>query len=357
MPLIRPTAPINEPFHNLKGPEMKIARQAALLLCLAALLIASWMAPLDAPAMQQVDAGLKRALVSFASARAVSGAISVLQGTQIDIMPAGLGATLAPGQVLAPINELVKHFSDLMLVASVSFGIQKVLISMSSYWAISLVLTVTAFGWATFLFRKRHPPAFLSKLLVVLLMLRFAVPVAALGSDLLAERFMASDYAGSQKALDTAMGKASKVPLPTPSVVVPTPVPAPTAPVSAPALPASAAPVNSGSRWKFHLPTMPSMPTMPTMTLSSLLSLPMPSIPDFSGRFEEMKAAAEQAAEHMIRIMGIFLLQTLVIPILLLWGLYGIAKAVFQLPRQWPNLTPNSRKVSNPTGSNDGLGS
>ena len=316
---------------------MKIARQAALLLCLLALLIASWLAPLDAPATQQVDAGLKRALVSFASARAISGVISVLQGTQIDIMPAGIGATFAPGQVLAPINELVKHFSDLMLVASVSFGIQKVLIAMSGYWLIKLVLTITAVGWASFFFLKRQPPALISKLLVVLLMLRFAVPSVALGSDFLAETFMASEYEASQSAIDTAMGKAAKVTLSSPA-----PIPAPAAPVPvalAPALPASAAPAKSGSWWKPHLP---SMPTLPTINLPPLPTLTIPTIPDFSRRFEEMKAAAEQATEHMVRLMGIFLLQTLVIPLLLLWGLYGIARAVFQLP-QW---TPSSRKAA-----------
>jgi hypothetical protein len=315
---------------------MKIARQVTLLLCLLALLIASWLAPLDAPATQQVDAGLKRALVSFASARAISGVISVLQGTQIDIMPAGIGATFAPGQVLAPINELVKHFSDLMLVASVSFGIQKVLIAMSGYWLIKLVLTITAVGWASFFFLKRQPPALISKLLVVLLMLRFAVPSVALGSDFLAETFMASEYEASQSAIDTAMGKATKVTLSSPA---PIQAPAATAPVaSAPALPASAAPAKSGSWWKPHLP---SMPTLPTINLPPLPTLTIPKLPDFTGRFEEMKAAAEQATEHMVRLMGIFLLQTLVIPLLLLWGLYGIARAVFQLP-QW---TPSSRKA------------
>ena len=296
---------------------MKIARQAALLLCLLALLIASWLAPLDAPAMQQVDAGLKRALVSFASARAVSGVISVLQGTQIDIMPAGIGATLAPGQVLAPINELVKHFSNLMLVASVSFGIQKVLIAMSSYWLISSVLTITAVGWASFFFLKRQPPTFVSKLLVILLMLRFAVPSVALGSDFLAEKFMASDYATSQKVIDAVMGTTSKVvlhsqPPNAPPVVVPAPAPAPR------------------PWWHLQLPNLPNV------------GLNLSYVPDFSGRFEEMKAAAEQATEHMVRLMGIFLLQTLVIPLLLLWGLYGIARAVFQLP-QW---TPSSRTAS-----------
>src|SRR5665647_1805913 len=127
---------------------MKIARQVALFICLLVLLLGSWLAPLDAPAMQQVDAGLKRALITFASARALNGVISVIQGTLVDAQPAGMGFTFAPGQLLAPINEVVKHFADLMLMASVAFGVQKVLITISGYWVISLVLTATALGWA-----------------------------------------------------------------------------------------------------------------------------------------------------------------------------------------------------------------
>jgi hypothetical protein len=69
---------------------------------------------------EKVDAGLKRALVSFATARALNGVISVVQGTEIVAQPLGVGVTLTPGQLLAPINELVKHFSDLMLAASMS---------------------------------------------------------------------------------------------------------------------------------------------------------------------------------------------------------------------------------------------
>jgi hypothetical protein len=101
---------------------MKIVRQMALAAGQLGLITLSWLAPLDAPAMQHVDAGFKRALVSFATAHTLNGVISVLQGTQIDVQPwRGAGATFAPGQIVAPINELAKHFSDLLLAAGVAF--------------------------------------------------------------------------------------------------------------------------------------------------------------------------------------------------------------------------------------------
>ena len=52
---------------------MKFTRQIAAALCLALAVACAWLAPLDAPATAQVDAGLKRALVSFATARALHG--------------------------------------------------------------------------------------------------------------------------------------------------------------------------------------------------------------------------------------------------------------------------------------------
>ena len=95
---------------------MPIARRTLLLLALLALLLGTWLAPLDKPAMQQVDAGLKRALVSFAAARALNSVISVAQGTEVSVEPLGVGVTLTPGQLLDPVNDLVEQFSNLMLM-------------------------------------------------------------------------------------------------------------------------------------------------------------------------------------------------------------------------------------------------
>lgn len=53
---------------------------------------------------------------------------------------------------------------------------------------------------------------------------------------------------------------------------------------------------------------------------------------DVKARFETLKQAAEQATEHIIKLNVIFLLQTLLIPLLLLWVLYGVAKGVFERP-------------------------
>lgn len=268
---------------------MKSTRSAVLALCMAAIVVCSWLSPLDSPATQQVDAGLKRALISFAAARVLNGAISVVQGTQVAVQPFGLGVTLTVGQVLAPVSELVKHFSDLMLAASIAFGIQKVLIAIGGYWLISLVLTAAVLAWAWIFFRNLPPPAWLTKILVILLMVRFAIPMATIGTDLLSQKFLAADYKASQQAIDTSSGQVAALAPPVPTTSE------------------NAGMLEKMKDW-------------------------FPKSGDVKMRFENLKKTLEQATEHIVKLMVIFLLQTLVIPLLLLWGLYGVVRGVFELP-------------------------
>ena len=72
------------------------------------LVIGSWWHGLDVHAEAQVEAGLKRALIAFAVARGLNGVISVAQGTEVAIQPAGLGVVLAPGEI--PVDRIEGKF-------------------------------------------------------------------------------------------------------------------------------------------------------------------------------------------------------------------------------------------------------
>jgi hypothetical protein len=268
--------------HN-RDDIMRMARQAALLLCVTGVILCSWLAPLDSPATEQVDAGLKSALVTFATARTLNGMVSAIQGTQIATQPFGIGITLTPGQLFAPINELLKHFADVMLAASIAFGIQRVLLAIAGNWVVSMTLSAAAVGWAWYMVRRERAPGWLARGLVVLLMVRFAVPVATIGTDLLAQKFLAADYKASHQAVELSSTQLSTL--------------SPPAPTSA----------------------------EPSGMLDRLKEL-IPKGSDAKARFQQMQDVAEQTTNHVVKIMAIFLLQTMILPLLLLWGLYGIAR-------------------------------
>ena len=265
---------------------MKYLRQAFVAIGLLALIACAWLAPMDVPATQQVNTGLKRALVSFASARALHGVLSVVQGTQVSAQPLGVGVSLTPGQLLAPVNELVKSFADFMLVASVAFGIMKFSIAMGAFWPVSAALSVIGLAWLWAYFRRNTAFLWLSRLLLLLLMVRFAVPIVMLGTDILWQQFLAADYMATQQAIAGAVGQAAQL-----------------SPNDAAGGAAGGSFLERARQW-------------------------LSSATDVKAQFEGIRMAAERVTEQIVRLIVIFLLQTLIIPLVLLWALYGALRGL-----------------------------
>lgn len=130
-------------------------------------------------------------------------------------------------------------------------------------------------------------------MLVILMMLRFAVPMITIGTDVLFQNFLASDYEASQQVINAASGQIAEL---------------------HPPMPITAENQGVLERTK-------------GWWLQNL---------DIKMRFEKLKQAVEQATEHIIRLIVIFLLQTLIIPFLLLWVLYSATKNIFAWGRQAP---------------------
>lgn len=299
----------------MQTTKLHFISRVALILAVAVMVACSWLRPLDSAANEQVDAGLKRALISFATARALNGVISVAQGTEFTVQVIG-GVNLAAGQILDPVNDLVEKFSDLMLTASIAMGIQKVLLSIGSHWLISLLFTITAVIWIALYFSPKQCPGWLSKLLVVLLMTRFAIPVVAIGTDLVFQKFMAQDYQSSQQGLAAASGLSDNLKQPT-----------------------AAPPVHKSIfrkiwSWGNSAANQPQSAAVPPTRKGVFEKFKewFSQGTDSKSRLDNLKQLVEETTEKIIKLMVIFVLQTLVIPVALLWILYGLARGLFERP-------------------------
>lgn len=241
----------------------------------------AWLSPLDQYAQTQAQAGLRRALATFAVARALNGVISVAQGTEVAVEPAGVGLTFTPGQVLDPINDLVEQFSSLMLMASVSFGVQGALLAIGGHWLLSLLMTMVLGAW---LWRsvRGNESTILDRILLLLILVRFAIPMAALGSDATFHLFLADRYQQSQAALSLSGDTLGELATPVP----PEPVQA-----------------SLGGRlqrwWSEAGDTL-----------------------DITARLQRLQDAAASVTEHIVELIVVFLLQTLILPLLLLLALW-----------------------------------
>jgi len=285
----------------------ELKRLAVIVLVLLVTLV-SWLKPMTDLANENVDAGLKRSLISFASARALNGAISVLQGTEVAVQPVGVGVSLSVGEILDPINDLVESLSSVMLMASVAFGIEKLLLSIGANWAVSAVVTGVALLWCV-LFLARSAPVWLTRLMLALMFVRFVMPLTMIGSAYAFEHFSANEYQQSQAALDDTAFTLQDVALEEVGKDA-----APASPATSPPAPDAA----SSGLMNWARDKMASAQQQAESALSGLAD-PTAAV---SRKFEALKAAAESTAERIIRLIVVFLMQTVVVPLVLLWALY-----------------------------------
>ena len=122
-----------------------------VLLVLGAFALSFLLQPLSS---QTLDRAFNRALTSYVAARGLDATISVFQESSIS---AGIGVqgTLALGEVLDPINDLIERFSNILLLSLLSLGIQKLILSVG-YGAALALFAAALLLWATA--RSLAPP-------------------------------------------------------------------------------------------------------------------------------------------------------------------------------------------------------
>lgn len=322
------------------GYMKKHIEKLALFVALIAIVAFSWLKPLDATAERQVDEGFKRAVASFAVARILNGTISVAQGTEISLAPGGLGVNLTPGQILDPVNDLVEQFSELMLIASVAFGIMKILLSIGSFWVFSAILSGVAMAWMGFKLTGRIPPTLLTKFLLVLIFVRFSIPIVTVGGDAIFKQFLEEKFKASQIAIEGSEKQLSSLKPPTeaqPATLVPQTAVAPPATVAVPAQP-TAQPVQNNGWLDRVRGTFASTVASASQTVTAIPRVIGEKMGQYDPRpyIESLKEQAALLVNHIINLIVVFVLQTIVIPLALMWVLYRSCLALVHSVEQKP---------------------
>lgn len=288
---------------------------------------------LDDSAQVYVDQGLKRALVTFATARTLNAALSLAQGTQISAQPLGVGVQVGLGQLLRPINEIVGQFADLMLAACIAFGAMEILIRVGSHWVVTIALSALALLYLGYRWRGTAAPFGVGKFLAVLLLIRFAIPAVSIASDVIYRTFMAEDYQASQQAIALSTDRIRSE--------------APSQPGQAPARTKEdcwmlpdwlCKKLDGGSSVEQKAETSAEPGLLDRVKGAVAVDVP--------GRIGKLAEVAESMTEHVVKLMVVFLLQTLVIPLALGWALL---RGVGMLLQARPGAAPQSRPGSWPS--------
>jgi len=289
-----------------------VLRRIGLVILVLIAVACSWMPGLSDRANEQIDSGFKRALVGFAVARSLNAVISVIQETELTVQPLGFGIKFAPGQALDPVNDLVETFADVMLTAAVAFGVQKALLSIVSTQAISLLVTLTAIAWLG-LYLTKGAPFILSRLLAILLAVRFAFPLIAFSVEGIHSAFLKPSYAESISKVETAISSVSALQ----TDLVPA-----KAPPSITGDANSKEPESKLEAWKKKAEEQ--IDSM-KVKAKGVFSWPSEQIDLIKGRVNDIRQKLENTTEYIARIMAVFVVETVIIPIGLLWLLWRFA--------------------------------
>ena len=285
---------------------MKIKLLLTLLFLL--LILVNQSGPLDIISRDYTKAGLQRALVTYAVARSLNGIISVVQGTEVAVEPAGIGLIFTPGQILDPVNDLIERFSWIVLVSGTSLGVQQFLLEISSWIWFRLAVSIIVLA-AIFIIWPASPGIFamrsvLMRLVMISIILRFSVPLLAFGNEILYRHFLEPEYRTSSESLrQTSLTLGD---------------------------------LNSESQVTVAAPEKEGQSILEQAR--RIYQSTADNI-QINARIQAFKQAAEHISEYTINLIVVFVLQTLLIPLVYLWGILQVLKYLFTEPLPPPPVT------------------
>ncbi|HEY9042198.1 MAG TPA: hypothetical protein VIN66_08465 [Rheinheimera sp.] len=246
------------------------------------------LAPLDNKAHSVLQHSLLLSSASFATARLIDRGIAFVSEAEV-----GVGvASVKPGQLLKPLQDMAVRYSDLMVIAMTSIGLQLFLLEFAKLAALplfgsgilvsTLLVLVGPASWrasSTYLLR-----IFIAALLVI----RIGVPLAAFGVAELSDWVLEPQRIAAEAALTGETAALQRVEQPVTSA-------------------------DDGS-------------------LSWLRQMAAKA----NDMFSAMKSFSDTMVEKLIQLIVVYSLQTLVFPLLSLWLLWHLGRWFVRRPLPQP---------------------
>jgi hypothetical protein len=272
--------------------------KSLITLVAALFIILSFWGWVDKVGENYTEQGLKRALITYGVARGLNGVISVAQGTEVAIEPFGVGLTLAPGQILDPVNDLIERFSWVVLASGASLGIQRVMIQITSWLWFSLFVSALIIAAVFMMWRnnlseeveaKEWFKNSLYRLAIIFLIIRFAIPVIAIVNEGLYIVFLSPQYEEAKQNLQQTSDKLEQI--------------------------------NTEQQQQARDASF--VEKMQQQYQSAVSAM------DVDKRLEQLKVTIAEVSESALNMIVVFVMQTLIFPLLFLWLTMKLIKSVF----------------------------
>lgn len=273
------------------------------LIGILASLVLFFSAGLKIPVLDvKTDAYFKEAITSagiaYATTRAINASVSVIKESKLQLEPAGVGVSIAVGQIVDPINDMTERLSLVLVTAITSLGVQKLAYEMSVSLA-PQILAICLFILSLLVWVDNKRVAALQSLLLkgllFISMVRFCLPVSSIANEYLYEHHFSDQIAQTNAALS----------------------------LDATAL---------NSLQEFTLPEVDGI----LGTIENSTAYLKRKSSEFKVAVMAMLSRMGEKIDNLLKLtflyVGVFLIQVIVLPLLSFWFLMSLARAIFQSP-------------------------
>lgn len=147
---------------------------------------------IDSTADSYFKDSITKAGVSYGVCRVINATVSVIQESSVQLEPAGIGLSLAVGQILDPINDLVERLSNVLVMSIASLGVQELAYEIS-ITIVPQILAVLLLFLSVFVWFKNARVLKLQRILMSVLVIasiaRFCLPISSIANEFLQETF------------------------------------------------------------------------------------------------------------------------------------------------------------------------
>ncbi len=250
---------------------------------------------LDSKADSYFKDSITKAGVSYGVCRVINATVSVLQQSSIQVEPAGIGLSLAVGQIVDPINDMVERLSNVLVMSIASLGVQELAYKIS-ITVVPQILSVLLLILSVLLWFRNARFFKLQRILMSVLIIgsiaRFCLPISSIANGFLQETFFEDKIIEANEMLT-----------------------------------ASTADID-----KFEDVTVPKLEGFFGTIGNSASYLKDKSV-DFKETIQVIMENKGVIVENLLRLtflyMGIFVIQVLVLPLLIFWFLMRIINSLF----------------------------
>ncbi len=260
-------------------------------------LVVSLRLDVDSLAMEIQNEAFDRAMLAFGLAKGLNAVISLLQGTELSFTPVGIGMNFSIGEILDPFNDLVERFSWVMLFASVSLGIQKLVLILSAKLFVQVAFGVSVVVSLVLLWMKKMQGSMLLgytlKAFLLLLLLRFSAIVFLFLSQFFYNSVLQNEYETASKVIEQTKTELE-------------------------AVSSQTSQIKQAQQSGFF-----SRLNAQYTGFSQSLNI--------STQLERLQKSIEETSRKIITLITVFTVQSVILPLLYLWFLIGSVKAIFRV--------------------------